>query len=1747
MTNTLHRVVALLLVPCLIGDPIVVSASSFAAFPTVQTTPKTTAFHEQALTASLAGALFFPELYPHGFMTVHHWLVAFSGLSMAGQGLLHAGILSLPRKGKSSSNSKGLKDPIVASRNLEMAWSLFAMRLEVQMWKKLSVREISQRSGISNSRLSELRQGLAFPTGEELDRLTKTLFGKKNRTKLFPDYDSVVEMYVMLQKAGLLEKKEQRRLLTQEQRLTLFRFLTRSKGDLKYLASKSGLPVKTIRPYIKAHPVLGPKFNEISSVPKAPVEEPSTIIPEQTVVVQEEIVLKPEPPMDATPREQRHRERRVRKTAVATSDQENNKQIVLEYLKTLLSHNDSSSGNIDALFQRISNVELSKGRNLDEMLNKGTEEVKEILRQHFAPRLVRPSKTSAPLQESDPEGISGDKPKEAIESGWRRLLNHQSSGAQKRSSSELDLRPPEEILADLQELRDQSNRVQAIIRAAETLMLQGVERYTAGDFDEAKEAIVASGEQANTALQAFAELKGRADTLGDPEIFDIATEQSLNMVSLAERADRLRNAMVAIETLRDKDLDEADQSLVQAMDADITNRGDVSPGDLKALKTILDVFLQRQSKHGFDPGSLVIWLPMMLSAGLVGLLIRYIFPGMAISPTLTASLPFLFGVSSLQGTSLFKKHLEELKTYLALHPEAVPNARGMYESAANAYKDLAPLLDSWANRSTLPAEEFKHAQESLLKFNQFTEKNATAAALVDVDVMLFYRDEIRHAVQEPIAYMGLIEAGGIVSPEDLAASVTQAQMHIRATLQALELATHKPPKTGKSRGRLRFMHTDSHLSMMYYDQLQFVHSFEGIYLKLDTQLRNAESDSPKTHLADRLEVLLYEALRQLDSVKDPVVRKLISSYFDRNPRQICIKVAKNLPVNAARSQDDEGHPVIILSEVFVRSLLDMPTYLPTLENSKWDAPFDSKGVGGWILAERLFHELGHSDIYGNDEEEENEEIAQIYSDFLLFKHHTQHLPLAKEIVRYFKYGPRTFTSGNYFGVNGIMGLLLDNQASGRSLIEKMQFIGFVLRPYYETNTFPAWSDKVRIRVKYMPDGLPAKTALLKEVRDLKETRTLLRNGIAQIAHHRSGDKELKPILIELEGKLASHSWNGSAAALTISQALLELLDSEKGVTLEEAKTLIGNHIVDLTRRIDSIDEQLGKPASLKTIKGTNIPWRYGYLYDTSDLVQRALNLAPEPKNLRRKAWLVGKIRDKIRFVVQVKDPTFPDFKDLLTVQDDSHLRDTLLQVQKEVDARIQSISRPSSSNESADVSLPELKSGGRTVDLTRAGLDPHDDPTKQRRMRAPWVRLEDRADKDLFNSQVRAHHNTGKKGPDSKLPLQTPDPVERNRQKIAQVRGILNQMIPDTQHDLDQDRKALRLQRALQNKPADVRQGLPFDEIETAASTPEQVLLGVQSKLVKRSKILQDIAREALKRNIQASELLTYINEQLGGKSEAAKELDKDLRILTIREILKTAEKPGRPRRSLAAQSGIRSNHRPSQAQGTGASTLIKPLSLRQQEELADLQTYSYIDLLSRAVGEPPAVVAERLLRHIYFTMHAGARLDSGYFLKNILRATQVVYSSHLEAVYARKLKATWNVHQIHLVFVGGSVITLDLEKDWVARSGPARVTLNYRIADLEKVLAAVPTSTPILQKSPRVPKMFITEAVIELLRDFSQSWIGINEYLFGQLISDVEKVFIKVSKPTPDLEHRILVRAHNFFVDHGILRRSQHAMATAA
>ncbi|MFA5369779.1 MAG: DUF1868 domain-containing protein, partial [Candidatus Omnitrophota bacterium] len=186
-------------------------------------------------------------------------------------------------------------------------------------------------------------------------------------------------------------------------------------------------------------------------------------------------------------------------------------------------------------------------------------------------------------------------------------------------------------------------------------------------------------------------------------------------------------------------------------------------------------------------------------------------------------------------------------------------------------------------------------------------------------------------------------------------------------------------------------------------QVSTTGSATALELNLDLSGFKVERFIPLNDFSGKFAGLMNDSLKALKSLarsKPQLYSYLrdILSKQDNTSKSLRIKVLKDLPVNAARYFNETMDLVeIVLNERFVLSLLN---------------DYDAYPVVKYILAERLFHELGHNNVIGAAQEEIEEEARLIDRDLEL--HSIIPVNFQRKINKYFQEKKPEFPSGYYF-------------------------------------------------------------------------------------------------------------------------------------------------------------------------------------------------------------------------------------------------------------------------------------------------------------------------------------------------------------------------------------------------------------------------------------------------------------------------------------------------------------------------------------------------------------------------------------------------------------------------------------------------------------------------------------------------------------------------------------------------------------
>jgi len=230
----------------------------------------------------------------------------------------------------------------------------------------------------------------------------------------------------------------------------------------------------------------------------------------------------------------------------------------------------------------------------------------------------------------------------------------------------------------------------------------------------------------------------------------------------------------------------------------------------------------------------------------------------------------------------------------------------------------------------------------------------------------------------------------------------------------------------------------------------------GVSLNLDGQPHLIEAHTEQ----ERFQNMAYDAIQALkDRPRGELVKSIVGELLSKSP-SILLQVTDRLPVNSARAGISGRDAVIVLQTKFVHTLLLLAKKHPQ--------------IAAWLLAERLYHELGHEGTTGVAEAELKEEARQIYYDALLQIDCVRHSNLRNEIHETFMHRDDIqFGSGYYFGKNKLLDRVIGLIEHGEHARQVVNNIEQELKSLYENSPFPnsarvSKHPKGWIGLKYMP-------------------------------------------------------------------------------------------------------------------------------------------------------------------------------------------------------------------------------------------------------------------------------------------------------------------------------------------------------------------------------------------------------------------------------------------------------------------------------------------------------------------------------------------------------------------------------------------------------------------------------------------------------------------------------------------------------
>ncbi|MFC1548488.1 alpha/beta fold hydrolase [Candidatus Omnitrophota bacterium] len=226
-----------------------------------------------------------------------------------------------------------------------------------------------------------------------------------------------------------------------------------------------------------------------------------------------------------------------------------------------------------------------------------------------------------------------------------------------------------------------------------------------------------------------------------------------------------------------------------------------------------------------------------------------------------------------------------------------------------------------------------------------------------------------------------------------------------------------------------------------YRDLEFVEKYDGVRFGRDkdhyisertddfdpyhtlkfTQKTGEEAHLVREAVARALALFRETTIRSFVSDKsDEAILDLYESFWDdvRRHEGLLIRVASNLPWDSALYETG-GVSVLVLNKEFFEDAL-LGYYFPHGED-------EHKNTALWLLCERLNHELCHSGIFKDDENEELKEEAKcVYRDLLFFKLvllSIKNRTLKDRVDKYVKNLKNRYGSNNYYKfLYSLMGL-----------------------------------------------------------------------------------------------------------------------------------------------------------------------------------------------------------------------------------------------------------------------------------------------------------------------------------------------------------------------------------------------------------------------------------------------------------------------------------------------------------------------------------------------------------------------------------------------------------------------------------------------------------------------------------------------------------------------------------------------------
>ncbi|MFC1807568.1 DUF692 family multinuclear iron-containing protein [Candidatus Omnitrophota bacterium] len=236
-------------------------------------------------------------------------------------------------------------------------------------------------------------------------------------------------------------------------------------------------------------------------------------------------------------------------------------------------------------------------------------------------------------------------------------------------------------------------------------------------------------------------------------------------------------------------------------------------------------------------------------------------------------------------------------------------------------------------------------------------------------------------------------------------SIIQAEAERKEPMVFAKALFRKPSSAGEAEATIQHIKPFApRAGLAHITRAQLEGSFDDdMEVLLDLSKAGSDRFTPQGERARDLAAILNNSLNILKALvaNDTTLSAYLPYMLEREENRgppIIIKVSKQLPINAVRYYNGEKEQVeIILNHDFIDSLL--------VHSFKYPATL-------YLLAERLFHELGHDNIQGEPLQEAKEEAHLIEKDVEL--HVLINRAAQAGINRFFTEVKPEFPSGYYF-------------------------------------------------------------------------------------------------------------------------------------------------------------------------------------------------------------------------------------------------------------------------------------------------------------------------------------------------------------------------------------------------------------------------------------------------------------------------------------------------------------------------------------------------------------------------------------------------------------------------------------------------------------------------------------------------------------------------------------------------------------